>query len=113
MKHWNTLTELENQVYRVREFKTLLNVTTRGIAETGSDIDEVATVLYTLLGMIEDIDSKLYDQFHTLWDQVRNHSFESERQKCQGNCGNCDCSNENDSQQVWGKIVNDMQKWSS
>lgn len=97
MKHWNTLTELENQVYRVREFKTLLDVTTRGIAETGSSIDEVTTVMYTLLGMIEDIDSKLYDQFHILWDEVRQESRETG-------------DNENDSQQRWARIVRDLQK---
>jgi hypothetical protein len=99
MKHWNTLNELETQVYRVREFKTLLDVTTRGIAETGSDIDEVTTVMYTLLGMIEDIDSKLYDQFQVLWDEVRTDSWSEIAEE-----------DENDSQERWGRIVSDIEK---
>ena len=31
MKYWNTLTNLENEILRVREFKILLDVTTRGL----------------------------------------------------------------------------------
>jgi hypothetical protein len=76
MKHWETMTALENEVHRVREFKTLLDVTTRGIENNGT-VEEAMAVMYTLLGMIEDIDVKLYEQFHLLWDEVRRDSFES------------------------------------
>lgn len=97
MKYWNTLTNLENEILRVREFKTLLDVTTRGLTETGSTPEETSTVLYTLLGMIEDIDSKMYDNFQSLWDQVRTDSWES------------DDEDENSSDR-WGKIVEELQK---
>ena len=97
MKYWNTLTNLENEILRVREFKTLLDVTTRGLTETGSTPEETSTVLYTLLGMIEDIDSKMYDKFQSLWDQVRTDSREF------------DDENENSSDR-WGKIVEELQK---
>lgn len=101
MKYWNTLTNLENEILRVREFKTLLDVTTRGLTETGSTPEETSTVLYTLLGMIEDIDSKMYDNFHSLWDQVRTDSFDSDSE---------DAENEIDSHMRWGKIVEELQK---
>ncbi len=101
MKYWNTLTNLENEILRVREFKTLLDVTTRGLTETGSTPEETSTVLYTLLGMIEDIDSKMYDNFHSLWDQVRTDSFDSDSE---------DAENEINSHMRWGKIVEGLQK---
>lgn len=97
MKYWNTLTNLENEILRVREFKTLLDVTTRGLTETGSTPEETSTVLYTLLGMIEDIDSKMYDNFQSLWDQVRTDSWKSNDE------------DENSSDR-WGKIVDDLKK---
>lgn len=101
MKHWNTLTELEEQVHRIREFKTLYDVATRGLTESGSSPEETATVLYTLLGMIEDIDSKLYDHFHALWDEIRTDSLEEDAKKYE---------NENGSQERWGRIVADIEK---
>ena len=100
MKYWNTLTNLENEIIRVREFKTLLDVTTRGLTETGSTPEETSTVLYTLLGMIEDIDSKMYDNFQSLWNQVRTDSWKDDE----------DAENENDSQMRWGRIVEELQK---
>jgi hypothetical protein len=101
MKHWNTLTELENEVHRIREFKTLFDVVTRGIAETGSNMDEVVTVLYTLLGMVEDIDEKLYPKFHELWDEIRTDSFESDQENAQ---------KERESRERWTAIVGELQK---
>jgi hypothetical protein len=98
MKHWNTLTELENQVYRVREFKTLLDLIARA-TESGVNEQEMQTALYTLLGMIEDIDSKLYDQFHVLWDEVRTDSQNDAEIE----------EDENGSQERWEKIVNSLQ----
>jgi hypothetical protein len=101
MKHWNTMTNLENEIHRVREFKTLLDVTTRGLTETGSTPEETSTVLYTLLGMIEDIDSKMYDNFQSLWDEVRTDSWESDENESDTN-----------SDERWGRIVDDLRKMS-
>ena len=99
MKHWTNLTALENEIHRVREFKTLLDVTTRGLTETGSTPEETSTVLYTLLGMIEDIDSKMYDNFQSLWDEVRTDSWESDENESDTN-----------SDERWGRIVDDLKK---
>ncbi len=101
MKHWTNLTALENEIHRVREFKTLLDVTTRGLTETGSTPEETSTVLYTLLGMIEDIDSKMYDNFQSLWDEVRTDSWESDENESDTN-----------SDDRWGRIVDDLRKMS-
>jgi hypothetical protein len=101
MKYWNTMTNLENEILRVREFKTLLDVTTRGLTETGSTPEETSTVLYTLLGMIEDIDSKMYDNFQSLWDEVRTDSWESDENESDTN-----------SDERWGRIVDDLRKMS-
>jgi hypothetical protein len=101
MKHWTNLTALENEIHRVREFKTLLDVTTRGLTETGSTPEETSTVLYTLLGMIEDIDSKMYDNFQSLWDEVRTDSWESDENESDTN-----------SDERWGRIVDDLRKMS-
>ena len=101
MKHWTNLTALENEIHRVREFKTLLDVTTRGLIETGSTPEETSTVLYTLLGMIEDIDSKMYDNFQSLWDEVRTDSWESDENESDKN-----------SDERWGRIVDDLRKMS-
>jgi hypothetical protein len=101
MKYWNTMTNLENEIHRVREFKTLLDVTTRGLTETGSTPEETSTVLYTLLGMIEDIDSKMYDNFQSLWDEVRTDSWESDENESDTN-----------SDERWGRIVDDLRKMS-
>jgi hypothetical protein len=101
MKYWNTMTNLENEILRVREFKTLLDVTTRGLTETGSTPEETSTVLYTLLGMIEDIDSKMYDNFQSLWDEVRTDSWESDENESDKN-----------SDERWGRIVDDLRKMS-
>jgi hypothetical protein len=98
MKHWNTLTELENQVYRVREFKTLLDLIARA-TESGVNEKEMQTALYTLLGMIEDIDSKLYSQFHVLWNEIRTDSQNYAKTE----------ENENNSQKRWKKIVDSLQ----
>jgi len=98
MKYWNALTELETQVYRVREFKTLLDLIARA-TESGVNDQEMQTALYTLLGMVEDIDDKLYSQFHVLWDAVRTDSQNDAENE----------EDENNSQERWGKIVDSLQ----
>jgi len=69
MKYWNNLTQIENEVMRVGEFKNLMMLVANG-SETASG-QEIQTGLYTLLGMIEDIDEKLSKHFQDLWDSVR------------------------------------------
>jgi hypothetical protein len=101
MKYWNTLNNLENEILRIREFKILFDITTRGLTETKSTPKEISTILYILLDMIENIDSKMHDDFQSLWNQIRTNSFDLDRE---------DAENENDSHMRWSKIVGELQK---
>lgn len=76
MKYWNTLTEIEQQVIRVGEFKNLMNLIANG-AECSTP-EQLESGFFTLLGMIEDIDEKLSENFQTLWDEIRNDDSEEE-----------------------------------
>jgi len=75
MKHWNELTELESEIIRVGEFKNLFKLLVAG-TENYVDIKVLQSVIYTLEGMIDDIDSKLYEKFQTVWDTVRDDETE-------------------------------------
>ena len=70
MKHWGELTELESAIIRVGEFKNLFKLLVAG-SENYVDVKVLQSVIYTLEGMIDDIDSTLYEKFQTVWDSVR------------------------------------------
>ena len=70
MKHWNELTELETEIIRVSEFKNLFKLLVAG-TENYVDIKVLQSAIYTMEGMIDDIDSTLYEKFQTVWDSVK------------------------------------------
>lgn len=70
MKHWNELTELETAIIRVGEFKNLFKLLVAG-AENDVDMKVLQSSIYTLEGMIDDIDSTLYEKFQAVWDSIR------------------------------------------
>ena len=70
MKHWNELTELETEIIRVSEFKNLFKLLVAG-TENYVDIKVLQSAIYTMEGMIDDIDSTLYEKFQTIFDAVR------------------------------------------
>ena len=70
MKHWNELTELESGIIRVGEFKNLFKLLVAGV-ENDTDIKVLQSAIYTMEGMIDDIDSTLYEKFQTVFDVVR------------------------------------------
>ena len=73
MKHWAELTELESAIIRVGEFKNLFKLLVAG-AENDVDMKVVQSAIYTLEGMIDDIDSTLYEKFETVFNAVRGES---------------------------------------
>jgi len=75
MKHWNELTELESEIIRVGEFKNLFKLLVAGV-ENDTDIKVLQSAIYTMEGMIDDIDSTLYEKFQTVWDAVRDDETE-------------------------------------
>jgi hypothetical protein len=70
MKHWNELTELETEIIKVSEFKNLFKLLVAG-TENYVDIKVLQSAIYTMEGMIDDIDSTLYEKFQTIFDAVR------------------------------------------
>lgn len=77
MKHWTELNELESAIIRVGEFKNLFKLLVAG-SENGVDIKVLQSAIYTMEGMIDDIDSTLYEKFQTVFDAVRDEETETE-----------------------------------
>ena len=77
MKHWPELNELESAIIRVGEFKNLFKLLVAG-SENGVDIQVLQSAIYTMEGMIDDIDSTLYEKFQTIFDAVRDEETETE-----------------------------------
>jgi hypothetical protein len=75
MKHWSELTELESEIIRVGEFKNLFKLLVAG-SENYVDIKVLQSAIYTMESMIDDIDSKLYEKFETVFDAVRDDETE-------------------------------------
>jgi hypothetical protein len=70
MKHWGELMELESAIIRVGEFKNLFKLLVAG-SENYVDVKVLQSAIYTMEGMIDDIDSTLYEKFQTIFDAVR------------------------------------------
>ena len=79
MKHWSELTELETEIIRVSEFKNLFKLLVAG-SENYVDIKVLQSAIYTLEGMIDDIDSTLYEKFETVFNAVRDEDEEPEEE---------------------------------
>jgi hypothetical protein len=77
MKHWSELNELETAIIRVGEFKNLFKLLVTG-TENYVDIKVLQSAIYTMEGMIDDIDSTLYEKFQTVFDAVRDEDTETE-----------------------------------
>jgi len=70
MKHWGELNDLETAIIRVGEFKNLFKLLVAGV-ENDTDMKTLQSAIYTMEGMIDDIDSTLYEKFQTVWDAVK------------------------------------------
>jgi hypothetical protein len=79
MKHWGALTDLETAIIRVGEFKNLFKLLVAG-SENDVDMKVLQSAIYTMEGMIDDIDSTLYEKFQTVFDAVRDENNESEEE---------------------------------
>jgi len=77
MKHWTELNELESAIIRVGEFKNLFKLLVAG-TENYVDIKVLQSAIYTMEGMIDDIDSTLYEKFQTVFDAVRDEETEDD-----------------------------------
>ena len=70
MKHWNTLTELESALIRLGEFKNLFELLTAGV-DNGCSQEVINSAIYTMHGMIDNINDEAMANFHTLWEEIR------------------------------------------
>jgi len=77
MKHWGELNELETEIIRVSEFKNLFKLLVAG-TENYVDIKVLQSAIYTMEGMLDDIDSTLYEKFQTVFDAVRDEDEDAE-----------------------------------
>ena len=77
MKHWTELHELESEILRLGEFKNLFKLLVSG-SENGVNVQVLQSAIYTMEGMIDDIDSTLNDKFETVFNAVKNDGKDAE-----------------------------------
>jgi acetolactate synthase small subunit len=68
MKHFNALTEVENEVIRLAEMRKLLAVIVNGT--DGSSREEIESAIHYIEGSVADISERLSDKFQQLFDAV-------------------------------------------
>ena len=68
MKHFNALTEVENEVIRLAEMRKLLAVITNGT--DGSSREEIESAIHYVEGSIADISDRLSDKFQQLFEAI-------------------------------------------
>jgi len=94
MKHWGELNELETEIIRVSEFKNLFKLLVAG-TENYVDIKVLQSAIYTMEGMLDDIDSTLYEKFQTVFDAVRDDETEGGEEEFEFNFSTMNDNNVN------------------
>lgn len=72
MKHFNALTELENEVLRLDEMRKLMAVLVNGL--DSSRPDEIESSFHYIEGSIADISKNMLDKFQNLFGEIANDS---------------------------------------
>ena len=94
MKHWGELNELETEIIRVSEFKNLFKLLVAG-TENYVDIKVLQSAIYTMEGMLDVIDSTLYEKFQTVFDAVRDDETEGGEEEFEFNFSTMNDNNVN------------------
>ena len=102
MKHWNALNELETEVIRVGEFRNLYELILLAV-ENNADAETLQSGLYTMSGMIDDINTKINEKFHIVFDAIRSEDFKTEHDEL-----TAEQENENGSQLRFQQIVDQL-----
>ena len=76
MKYWNKLTDLEETISNLGEFRNLFALLTNGI-DTGIDQDVITSAIHTLSDMINDIDDNANSEFYALWKEISSSEEDS------------------------------------
>jgi hypothetical protein len=70
MKHYNELSNLEESIHKVEDFKNIFKLLIAGI-ESEIDMKVIKSVLYSIEQNIIDASDSLNESFQTVWNAVR------------------------------------------
>ena len=70
MKHYNELTNLEESIHKVEDFKNIFKLLIAGI-ESEIDMKVIKSVLYSLEQNIIDSSDSLNESFQNVWNSIR------------------------------------------
>ena len=68
MKYWTELNNLETQIIRLEEMRSLFSVLASGAEE--SSAEDIRSALWYIEGSLTDIHRNLRSEFNELWDSV-------------------------------------------
>ena len=68
MKYWTELNNLETQIIRLEEMRSLFSVLASGAED--SSAEDIRSALWYIEGSLTDIHRELRSEFEMLWDSV-------------------------------------------
>jgi len=74
MKYWTELNNLESQIIRFGEMRSLFSVMASGAEECSCE--DLRSALWYVEGSLTDIQCKLQSEFQDLWELVKHDDFE-------------------------------------
>ena len=97
MKYFSQLSQLEQEIIRLKSFYSTFRVIANGAEQsTSEDINEA---LFYLEGSLEDIQTKLGDAFQTLWSDVREDLWDEQIEDLE----------DEQSNDIWNHVVENLQ----
>lgn len=78
MKYWTELNNLETQIIRLEEMRSLFSVLANGAEE--SSAEDVRSALWYVEGSLTNIHRELRSEFDELWESVK-HDIEEDKEK--------------------------------
>jgi len=82
MKYWTELNNLETQIIRLEEMRSLFSVLASGAEE--SSAEDIRSALWYIEGSLTNIHRELRSEFDELWEVVKNDVEEKEEKKHKG-----------------------------
>lgn len=70
MKHYNELSNLEESIHKVEDFKNIFKLVIAGI-ESEVDMKVIKSVMYSIEQNIIDASDSLNESFQTVWNAIR------------------------------------------
>jgi len=105
MKYYYQLSQLEQEVIRLKSFYSTFRVISNGIEQ--SSHEDINEALFYLEGSLEDIQTKLDDAFQTLWSDVREDLWDEQIEELEDEQKK-DLEDEQ-SNDVWNHVVENLQ----